>query len=118
MFISPLLDKDTRSARVVASVDNADRRWRPGAFVTAEIAVEQSPVSVVVPKAALQTLEGDSVVFVSNDVGFEVRKITPGRHDGQVVEVTSGLKLGERIATANTFVLKADLGKAGVAHDH
>lgn len=118
MFISPLLDKDTRSARVVASVDNADRRWRPGAFVTAEIAIEQMQASVVVPKAALQTLEGDSVVFVSNDAGFEVRKVTPGRRDGQVVEVTSGLKPGERIATANTFVLKADLGKAGVAHDH
>ncbi len=31
MFVSPLLDKDTRAARVVASVDNAAGKWRPGA---------------------------------------------------------------------------------------
>ena len=29
MFVSPLLDKETRAARVVASVDNAARKWRP-----------------------------------------------------------------------------------------
>jgi cobalt-zinc-cadmium efflux system membrane fusion protein len=33
-------------------------------------------------------------------------------------EVTSGLSAGERIATANTFILKADLGKAENEHEH
>jgi membrane fusion protein, heavy metal efflux system len=118
MFISPLLDKDTRSARVVASVDNADRRWRPGAFVTAEISTGRTAAGVVVPKAALQTLDGDSVVFVRNENGFEARRVSLGGQDLRVVEVTAGLKPGERIATANSFVLKAELGKAGVEHQH
>ena len=34
-----------------------------------------------------------------------------------LAEVTAGLAAGERIATTNTFVLKADLGKAGVEHE-
>jgi cobalt-zinc-cadmium efflux system membrane fusion protein len=118
MFISPLLDKDTRNARVIALVDNIDRKWRPGAFVTAEIPVDQSAMALVVPKAALQTLERDNVVFVRTGEGFEARKVTLGRQDSRVAEVTSGLKPGERIATANTFVLKADLGKAAVEHQH
>jgi cobalt-zinc-cadmium efflux system membrane fusion protein len=118
MFISPLLDKDTRSARVVASVDNAARVWRPGAFVSAEIPIDQTPANLAVPKSALQTLERDNVVFVRTDEGCEARKISLGRQDGRVAEVTAGLKAGEQIATANTFVLKADLGKAAVEHQH
>jgi cobalt-zinc-cadmium efflux system membrane fusion protein len=37
--------------------------------------------------------------------------------DDQAVEVTSGLSLGEEIAITNTFLLKAELGKAEAAHD-
>jgi cobalt-zinc-cadmium efflux system membrane fusion protein len=118
MFISPLLDKDTRNARVIALVDNIDRKWRPGAFVSAEIAVNQSAATVVVPKAALQVLERDNVVFVRADDGFVARKVTMGRQDSHVAEVTAGLEPGERIATANTFVLKADLGKSAIEHQH
>jgi cobalt-zinc-cadmium efflux system membrane fusion protein len=117
MFVSPLLDKDTRSARVVASVDNAARQWRPGSFITAEIPTDETPVAIVVPKAALQSLKGETVVFVRTAEGFESRKITLGRHDTRLAEVTAGVREGERIATANTFILKAELGKAGAGHD-
>jgi membrane fusion protein, heavy metal efflux system len=114
MFVSPLLDKDTRSARVVALVDNANRKWRPGSFVTAEIPVHQAKAEVVVPQTALQPIKGESTVFVRNADGFRARKVTVGRQDQQLAEITSGLSVGERIATANTFVLKADLGKSEV----
>jgi cobalt-zinc-cadmium efflux system membrane fusion protein len=117
MFVSPLLDKDTRAARVVASVDNAARKWRPGSFVTAEIPTDQSPAAIVVPKSALQSLKGETVVFVRSTEGFEARKVTLGRQDARLAEVTGGLTAGERIATANSFILKAELGKAAAGHD-
>jgi cobalt-zinc-cadmium efflux system membrane fusion protein len=112
MFVSPLLDKDTRSARVVASVDNAKRLWRPGMFVSADIPTEEIEAAVAVPKTSLQTVEGSTVVFVRTTDGFAVRKVALGRQDASLVQVTSGLAAGERIATANTFVLKAELGKS------
>ena len=117
MFVSPLLDKDTRAARVVASVDNAALKWRPGSFITAEIPTDEAPAAVVVPKTALQSLKGDTVVFVRTADGFEARKVSIGRQDAHLAEVTSGLVAGEHIASANTFILKADLGKAEVEHD-
>src|SRR5258705_4331734 len=49
MFVSPLLDKDTRSARVVASVENAAAKWRPGAFVTAESLIHKEPAALAGP---------------------------------------------------------------------
>jgi cobalt-zinc-cadmium efflux system membrane fusion protein len=117
-FISPLLDKDTRTARVIATVDNAAGLWRPGAFVSAEIPVDQSAADLVVPRAALQTIARETVVFVRTPEGFAARHVTLGRQDDRVAEIKAGLKPGERIATANSFVLKADLGKAGVEHAH
>jgi membrane fusion protein, heavy metal efflux system len=117
MFVSPLLDKDTRAARVVASVDNAALKWRPGSFIRAKIPTDETPAEIVVPKTALQSVKGDTVVFVSTADGFEARKVSIGRQDAHLAEVTSGLAAGEHIATANTFILKADLGKAEVEHD-
>ena len=116
MFVGPLLDKDTRSARVVASVDNADGKWRPGTFITAEIPVDRTRADLVVPLTALQSIDGAPVVFVRTADGFDARKVTVGRRDGRVVEITAGLAAGEKVATLNTFVLKADLGKSGIAH--
>jgi len=117
MFVSPLLDKDTRAARVVASVDNAARTWRPGAFITAEIPTAEITADVVVKKTALQSIKGETHVFVRTDEGFEARRVTLGRQDDRAAEITSGLSAGERIATGNTFVLKADLGKSET-HEH
>lgn len=117
MFVSPLLDKETRAARVVASVDNATLKWRPGLFVMAEIPTDESPAAIVIAKAALQSIKGETVVFVRTENGFEVRKVRAGRRDAMLVEVTTGLAAGERVATANTFVLKAELGKAEAGHD-
>ena len=117
MFVSPLLDKDTRFARVVASVDNAEHKWRPGSFITAEIPTDEAPAAVVVPKTALQSLKGDTVIFVRTADGFEARKVDVGRQDARLAEVTTGLTVGERIATTNTFILKADLGKAEAEHE-
>lgn len=118
MFVSPLLDKDTRLARVVASVDNPSYVLRPGMFVTADIPSQQVQADIVVPKSAVQTVEGQSAVFVRTSEGFEPRKIVTGREDSKSFEVTSGLTPGDRIATANTFVLKADLGRGEAGHAH
>lgn len=118
IFISPLLERDTRSARVFAAIDNSSHLWRPGAFVTAEVPLDAQQADLVIPKAALQTIKGERVVFVRRDDRFEVRKVTTGREDAGAIEILSGLSRGDRIAVSNTFVLKAELGKAEAHHDH
>ena len=78
VFVSPLLDKETRAARVVASLPNPDGRWRPGSFVTAAIVIERRDVAVTVPFAAVQTVDGRKVVFVRTKQGFEKREVALG----------------------------------------
>ena len=111
IFISPLVHPDTRSARVIAEIANAESLWRPGGIVTAAIAIKEDPVDIRVPRAALQTIGGERVVFVRTPRGFQKRTVTIGASDAQAVEITSGLTAGEQIAVKNTFLLKAELGK-------
>ena len=112
IFISPLVHPDTRSARVISEIANADFFWRPGAVVTAAIAIKEDPVDVRVPRTALQTIGGEQVVFVRTSAGFQKRTVTTGGSDAMAVEITSGLTAGEQIAVKNTFLLKAELGKS------
>ena len=104
------------SARVVLA--NADRRWPPGLYVTADLAIAEFPASLAVRNEALQLLDGRSVVFVKGDEGFEARPVRLGRTDSALSEVLEGLQAGETYVTANSFILKSELGKGEAAHDH
>lgn len=111
-FISPMLNTETRSARVIATLGNAALAWRPGSYVSATIAVDEQPARLIVPRSALQSSAGRTMAFVRTADGFERRAVVVGRSDDEAVEIVSGLAAGERIAVANAFVLKAELGKA------
>ena len=111
VFVSPLVDKETRTARVVAEIENTDGTWRPGSFVTAAIALNEREVPVVAPTTAIQKVEGRPIVFVRTKNGFEKREIVLGQREDQTVEIVSGLTSGETIAATNTFSLKAELSK-------
>lgn len=117
IFVSPLLNAETRSARVIVALPNPDQRWRPGTFVTAEVAIAEEAVPVRVARAAVQTIGGERVVFVHTDEGFERREVDLGQADDDGFEVTGGLKAGEEIAVTNTFLLKAELGKSAAGDD-
>jgi cobalt-zinc-cadmium efflux system membrane fusion protein len=97
---------------------NPDGHWRPGLFVTATIAVSNTPVSVLIPKTAVQIVDGQSSVFVHTPEGFVPRPVTLGRTNATHVEVTAGLQAEERYAATETFVLKAEIGKGTASHDH
>jgi membrane fusion protein, heavy metal efflux system len=118
IFVSPILQADTRSARVIAAMDNPSKAWRPGVFVTAQITVAEQAADLCVPRSALQTIEGEQNLFVRTDEGFEKREVVVGRGDDARVEIVFGLDPGEVIATTRTFVLKAELGKGEAGHDH
>jgi membrane fusion protein, heavy metal efflux system len=116
IFIGPMLDKDTRSARVVAEIDNGGGVWRPGSFVTAAIVVDERTVPIALPAGAIQTIDGGPVAFVRTEEGFRKRKVVLGQRDDRAVEVVAGLMPNETIAVSNTFLLKAEMQK-GAAED-
>lgn len=118
IFVSPAIDPETRSAKAIIELDNAEGKWRPGEFANAAIATSAQDTDLIVPKDAIQTIEGKAVVFVRNDKGFEKRDVTTGREDSRHVEILSGVSFGEPVAVSSTFTLKAELGKSEAEHEH
>ncbi len=111
-FVSPILDETTRLVPVIATLDNAGSTWRVGETVNVSILVPATgDRTVAVPSAAVQMIENKSFVFVRTATGFRAIPVTLGRTNGGHVTVTAGLTGSERIASTNSFTLKAELGK-------
>lgn len=118
IFVSPAINPDTRSAKAIVELENSNGTWRSGDYANASIITGTQEAGLVIPKVAIQTVEGKPTVFVKTAKGFERRVITPGKSDAQQTEVSEGLEVGEEIAVGNTFILKAEAGKAEAEHSH
>ncbi len=109
-YITPVVDPTTRTATARVVLANPGGLWRPGAFVSGYV-VDPVGVGVAVPRAALQSVAGRSVVFTATGDQIEPRPVSVGRTGRTVVEIASGLEAGARYADAGTFLLKAELEK-------
>lgn len=117
-YVSPLVEETTRASRALVVLNNADGQWRPGMFVRGEVGIAEYMVAVAVPKSAIQNMGGETVVFVDTDEGFEPRPVRTGRRHGSRVEITGGLRPGERYVARGAFTLKAELGKGSLSDGH
>lgn len=117
-YISPFGAPSTQTMLARVELPNPSGQWRPGLFVTGEVAVEEADVPVAVSLGALQSLRDWTVVFVQEGRLFEARPVELGRRDSHRVEVLSGLEAGQQFVATNSFIVKAELGKAGASHDH
>lgn len=99
----------TLTARVL--LENANRTWAPGLYVTADVVVAEDSVGLAVRNEALQTVRDNTVVFVRTLKGFETRPVRLGRKDHEYSEILQGLRVGENYATRNSFIVAAELGK-------
>lgn len=116
--VGALIGEQTRTAKARVTLRNPEQRWRPGLFVSIDVVQDETEVAIAVPLAAIQTLRDWKVVFARFGNVFEARPVKLGRSDGESVEIVKGLAPGTRYAATNSFVLKADIGKAGASHDH
>lgn len=117
-YISPFGAEDTQTMLARVELPNPQGVWRPGLFVTGEIAVEETDVAVAVKASALQTFRDWEVVFMNDGSMFEIAILELGRRDGAWAEVVSGLRAGQKYAAENSFIIKADILKSGASHDH
>jgi RND family efflux transporter MFP subunit len=104
-YVSPTLQADQRALTVEAIVPNPGNELKPGLFATARLQQPKPTQAILVPASAVQTVAGTSRVWVVNDDRVEERVVTIGQPLDTLVEVTSGLKSGERVATANVAQL-------------
>jgi Cu(I)/Ag(I) efflux system membrane fusion protein len=106
-FLAPSVDEATRTVRARVVLDNGDRRYRPGTFVTAELAIELGE-SLGVPAEAVVRTGTRNLVFVVLPTHVEPREVQLGETADGWVQVTQGLKAAEIVATAAQFLLDSE----------
>ena len=101
------------TVKVPIGIDKLDPRILPDmgvkvSFLRDEPAAGQAPPAprVVVPKAAVKTADGTSIVFVLKDDRVERRAVRVGLENGDQVELVSGVSAGERVVVDAPQTLK------------
>ncbi len=109
---------DERQALVAWVKLDETTSWVPGLYVQAQVELGGNPAAVTVLADALQTHDGQRVVFVRNGDRYTAQPVDTGRDDGEYVEITAGLEVGTEYVSANSYLIKAELEKDGAGHDH
>lgn len=115
--ITPGVDAQSRAATVLLNVSGVGG-LRPGQAIAVRIFTRDARTTdgVSVPEEAIQTVEGQEVVFVRSASGFTAVPVIVGQRSAGRAQITSGLRAGQTVATRNAFLLKAALGAGEVEH--
>ena len=114
----PSADAMTGALAARAALPNSDGFWRPGMSVRGQVTIDQRSVPLAVKTEALQAFRDFTVVFAKVGQTYEVRMLELGRKGPLWTEVISGIKPGQAYVTKGSYVIKADIEKAGASHDH
>jgi membrane fusion protein (multidrug efflux system) len=99
-FVSAKADSATRTFSVRVLVDNADGAIRPGMLARASFLRREIEGAVTAPLSAVQDKGGERLLFVEEDGTARARTVELGVIQGGVVQILSGLALGENLIIA------------------
>ncbi len=110
----PSADRQKATVKVRIGFDGLDPRILPDMGVKVSFLREAPSASqaasaaprVIVPKPAIRTVDGKTIVFVVKDDRVERRAVSVGLETGDQVEVISGVNAGERVVVEGPQTLK------------
>jgi multidrug efflux system membrane fusion protein len=99
-FVDNAVQEGTGTVKLRATVPNRERRLWPGRFVNVRLILRQLPGAVLVPASAPQnSAKGLFVYVVKEDGTADLRPVTLGQRQGDLVIVAQGVKAGEQVVT-------------------
>lgn len=119
-YVDPKIDSATRTAQVRIELANPRQMFKIGMYVNVAfgaLGTAEKTVAVV-PKAAVQTINNQQVVFVATDKSneFIMRPVRVGAETKGSYPVLDGLSAGERVVTDGSFLLRAEWLKQHASH--
>lgn len=118
-FISPIVNRQTRVARVRVETPNPDLKLKPQMFATGvvEAEVEAGKQQLTLPKSAVMWTGERSVVYVKDEEAevpsFIMREVVLGASLGNQYVIEEGLQAGEKVVVNGTFTVDAAAQLAG-----
>jgi RND family efflux transporter MFP subunit len=93
---SQAINPQSRTLRAEVDIPNADSRLVPGMYVEVSFTLK-NPIGVQVPAAALSFRPKPQVAIIDDKNVVEFRDVKIGVDDGDVVQIESGLKEGDKV---------------------
>jgi cobalt-zinc-cadmium efflux system membrane fusion protein len=118
-YVAISMDETSRTLPVRISVVNSDQALRPGMFGTLSLGGNtDTAAALAVPLSAVQSLEGQGVIFVAGVSArtFEARTVELGHEAEGNVAVLDGLSSNDRIVVEGGFILKSELIRGQLGH--
>lgn len=112
-FIDPVLDPNTRIARVRIEIDNKGGKFKPEMFATGVVKADLAEYknNLIIPRSAVLWTGKRSIVYVkqikTSEPVFKLREVELGPLLGVSYVVMSGLSEGEEIVTQGAFSVDA-----------
>ncbi|QIF03762.1 efflux RND transporter periplasmic adaptor subunit [Roseimicrobium sp. ORNL1] len=97
-YIGAALRQSSRDLMVEANVPNLDGVLKQGMFAEGRLLLPEKP-GVAVPKSAIRTSGGQPRVFVVEHEQVTERLVDLGEHQGDWLEIRSGVSKGETVVT-------------------
>lgn len=116
-YISPTVNEATRTAVARVMLNNRIGIWKPGMFVSGSVLTNHKIVKVAVSKNAVQILNGEKVIFVSNGEGFRPQVVTLGMENSKLIEVIDGLHVGDKYISKGAYTIKSEILKESFGGD-
>jgi cobalt-zinc-cadmium efflux system membrane fusion protein len=118
--IGQVIDPRARTLPITFVLDNRAAGLPVGQAVTLHLRSNVMAELPVVPVTAIVDDAGRPIVFVqTGGESFERRAVTLGTRGGEVVQITEGLKAGERVVTKGAHLVRlASLSTSVPAHGH
>ena len=107
-FIAPFVDPKARTIQVRMEFPNPDMSLRPEGFVNVVLWRDLGPHLVVPSDAVMETGKGQYVFVDKGDGYLEPREVSAGAESDRGRVIASGLREGERVATAANFILDSE----------
>ena len=109
-WVSPELDDKTHTVKVRASFANPDGKVRPNTFGKGDIQVGKQAKAIIVPDSCIQYMSNKPFVFVRlNDLSFQAKAVEIGIRNGDKMQITKGLLVGDKIVFTGSNMLRAEL---------
>ena len=116
-FLDNSVQNGSGTIRLRATLPNADRYFWPGQFVNVRVVLETRKDAVLIPAQAEQVGQvGPFVYVVNEDSTAEIRQITPGQPQGEMMVVEKGLTPGEKVIVTGQMMVMPG-GKVQVANN-
>lgn len=114
-YIYPTLAGETRTARIRFTLPNPGNQLKPQMFTNVTLKINLGK-KLVVPEDAIIDTGLRQIVYVDKGEGsFEPREISVGLRTDKMVEVTKGLRVGEKVASSANFLIDSEAKLKGIA---